>query len=123
MEMKTSIVRDEAAARQKRASSLVGDAHEPKKVLVIDIGGTSVKLLASGQHERRMFPSGPKMTPDKMVRKTLEMVADWDYSVVSIGYPGPVLRGRPICEPYNLGARMGGLRFCRRIPPPGQGRE
>jgi polyphosphate glucokinase len=72
--------------------------------LVIDIGGTSVKLLVSGQHERRMFPSGPKMMPDKMVRKTLEMVADWDYSVVSIGYPGPVLRGRPISEPYNLGA-------------------
>jgi polyphosphate glucokinase len=60
-------------------------------VLVIDIGGTSVKLLASGQHERRMFPSGRKMMPDKMVRKTLEMVEDWDYSVVSIGYPGPVL--------------------------------
>jgi hexokinase len=50
------------------------DAHPPRKVLVIDIGGTSVKLLVSGQHERRMFPSGPKMMPDKMVRKTLEMV-------------------------------------------------
>ena len=55
----------------------MGDALEPRKVLVIDIGGTSVKLLVSGQHERRMFPSGPKMMPDKMVRKTLEMVADW----------------------------------------------
>jgi hypothetical protein len=54
--MKTSIVRDEVAARQKRASSLMSDAHEPKKVLVIDIGGTSVKLLATGQHERRIFP-------------------------------------------------------------------
>ena len=75
------------------ASSLVGAALEPRKVLVIDIGGTSVKLLVSGQHERRMFPSGPKMMPDKMVRKTLEMVADWDYAVVSIGYPGPVLAG------------------------------
>jgi polyphosphate glucokinase len=108
---KTSIVRDETAARQKRASSLVGDALEPRKVLVIDIGGTSVKLLVSGQHERRMFPSGPKMMPDKMVRKTLEMVADWDYSVVSIGYPGPVLRGRPISEPYNLGAGWVGFNF------------
>jgi hypothetical protein len=52
--VKTSIVRDEAAARLKRASSLVGDAYEPKKVLVIDVGGTSVKLLVSGQHKRRM---------------------------------------------------------------------
>jgi polyphosphate glucokinase len=117
MEVKTSIVRDEAAARQNRASSLVGDAHEPKKVLVIDIGGTSVKLLASGQHERRMFPSGRKMMPDKMVRKTLEMVEDWDYSVVSIGYPGPVLRGRPICEPYNLGRGWVGFNFAAATPP------
>jgi polyphosphate glucokinase len=82
----------------------VGDAREPRKVLVIDIGGTSVKLLVSGQHERWMFPFGPKTMPDKMVRKTLEMVADWDYSVVSIGYPEPVLRGRSSSEPYNLGA-------------------
>jgi polyphosphate glucokinase len=51
-----------------------------------------------------MFSFGPKTMPDKMVRKTLEMVADWDYSVVSIGYPGPVLRERPSSEPYNLGA-------------------
>lgn len=59
MEVKTSIVRDEAAARLKRASSLVGDAYEPKKVLVIDVGGTSVKLLASGQHERWMGRRAP----------------------------------------------------------------
>jgi polyphosphate glucokinase len=107
-----------AAARQNRASSLVGDAQEPKKVLVIDIGGTSVKLLASGQHERRTFPSGRKMMPNKMVRKTLEMVADWDYSVVSIGYPGPVLCGRPICEPYNLGGGWVGFNFAAAFHRP-----
>ena len=118
MEVKTSIVRDEAAARLKRASSLVGDAHEPKKVLVIDVGGTSVKLLASGQHERRMLSSGHKMTPDKMVRKTLEIVADWDYSVVSIGYPGPVLCGRSICEPYNLGRGWVGFDFAAAFRRP-----
>jgi predicted NBD/HSP70 family sugar kinase len=99
------------------------DALEPRKVLVIDIGGTSVKLLASGQHERRMFPSGRKMMPDKMVRKTLEMVEDWDYSVVSIGYPGPVLPRPADLRAIQSGARMGGLRFCRRISPPDQGRE
>lgn len=117
MEVKTLIVRNEAAARQNGASSLVG-AHEPKKVLVIDIGGTSVKLLASGQHERRMFASGRKMMPKKMVRKTLEMVADWDYSVVSIGYPGPVLRGRPICDPYNLGGGWVGFDFAAAFRRP-----
>ena len=86
--MKTSIVRVEVDGRQNRAGSLANEAHEPKKVLVIDIGGTSVKLFVSGQHKRRMLSSGRKMTPDKMVRKTLELVSDWDYSVVSIGYPG-----------------------------------
>ena len=112
------VVRDEEAARQNRASSLLGRVpHEPK-VLVVDIGGTSVKLLASGQHERRMFSSGPKMMPDKMVRKTLQMVVGWDYSVVSIGYPGPVLRGRPICEPYNLGAGWVGFNFAAAFHRP-----
>jgi polyphosphate glucokinase len=116
--VKTSIVHVEADAHQNRAGSLASDAHQPKNVLVIDIGGTSVKLLASGQHERRMFPSGPMMMPDKMVRKTLEMVADWNYSVVSIGYPGPVLRGRPICEPYNLGGGWVGFNFAAAFDRP-----
>jgi hypothetical protein len=56
--VKTSIVRVEVDARQNRAGSLANEAHEPKKVLVIDIGGTSVKLLVSGQHKRRMLSSG-----------------------------------------------------------------
>jgi polyphosphate glucokinase len=85
---------------------------------VIDIGGTSVKLLVSGQHKRRMLSSGRKMTPDKMVRKTLELVSDWDYSVVSIGYPGPVLCGRPICEPYNLGRGWVGFDFAAAFRRP-----
>jgi hypothetical protein len=79
--VKTSIVRVEVDGRQNRAGSLANEAHEPKKVLVIDIGRTSVKLLVSGQHKRRMLSSGRKMTADKMVRKTLELVSDWDYSV------------------------------------------
>jgi polyphosphate glucokinase len=58
------------------------------------------------------------MMPDKMVRKTLEMVADWDYSVVSIGYPGPVLHGRPICEPYNLGGGWVGFNFAAAFHRP-----
>ncbi len=111
MYVKTPIAGDESTARQKRARSLAGDVHEPRKVLVIDIGGTSVKLLASGQRQRRMFPSGRRMTPEKMVHATCELVSDWDYSVISIGYPGPVLRGRPISEPYNLGRGWVGFDF------------
>jgi len=72
------------------------------KVLVVDVGGTSIKLLATGQKEARKFPSGPKMTAETMVRVAKKTAKDWDYDVVSIGYPGPVVHGRPLREPHNL---------------------
>jgi polyphosphate glucokinase len=72
------------------------------KVLAIDIGGTNVKVLATGQKERRKFPSGPKMTPRKMVAGVKKLVADWDYDVISIGYPGQVRHNKPVAEPWNL---------------------
>jgi len=72
------------------------------KVLVVDVGGTNVKLLATGQREARKFPSGPAMTPEAMVRVAKKTAKDWDYDVVSIGYPGPVVHGRPLREPHNL---------------------
>jgi polyphosphate glucokinase len=82
-----------------------------KSVLVVDIGGTSVKLLASGHQTYRSFPSGPKMTPKGMVSGVKKLAADWAYDAVSIGYPGPVLRGRPIAEPHNLGRGWVGFDF------------
>jgi polyphosphate glucokinase len=72
------------------------------KVLVIDVGGTSVKILASGQTEARKFPSGKGMTPRKMVAGVKKLAKDWRYDVVAIGYPGPVRKGRPAVEPKNL---------------------
>jgi polyphosphate glucokinase len=72
-------------------------------VLVLDVGGTSVKMLATGQTERRKFPSGPKLTAKRMVEQALEAAEGWDYDVVSIGYPGLVVRGRPVVDPVNLG--------------------
>ena len=72
------------------------------KVLVIDVGGTNIKLLATGQKEPRKFPSGPTMTAETMVRVAKKTAKDWDYDVVSIGYPGPVVHGRPLREPHNL---------------------
>jgi predicted NBD/HSP70 family sugar kinase len=63
-------------------------------VLVVDVGGTHVKILATGQEERREFPSGPTLTAEQMVRGVKELAGDWKYDVVSIGYPGPVLHGR-----------------------------
>jgi polyphosphate glucokinase len=71
-------------------------------VLVVDVGGTHVKILATGQEERREFPSGPTLTAEQMVRRVKELAGDWTYDAVSIGYPGPVLHGRPVAEPHNL---------------------
>src|SRR6516225_8463312 len=72
------------------------------KILVIDVGGTNVKVLATGEKERRRFPSGPKMTPRRMVAGVKKLVPDWKYDVVSIGYPGRVDHNRPVSEPRNL---------------------
>ncbi len=72
-------------------------------VLVVDIGGTHVKVLATGQTEPRQFASGPKLTPEAMTAGVNQVVEGWKYDVVSIGYPGIVLHGRPIAEPHNLG--------------------
>ena len=80
-------------------------------VLVVDVGGTNVKILATGQTEVRKFPSGPEMTAEAMVSGVKELAGEWKYDVVSIGYPGPVLRGRPILDPYNLGSGWVGFDF------------
>jgi polyphosphate glucokinase len=87
-------------------------------VLVIDVGGNNVKILASGQTERRSFPSGPTLTPRRMVSEVKKLAADWTYDVVSIGYPGPVLGGRPLAEPHNLGRGWVGFDFARAFGHP-----
>src|SRR5262245_4064009 len=81
------------------------------KILVIDIGGTNVKMLASGQETPRKFPSGRQLTPEKMAAGVLELTNDWEYEAVSIGYPGPVLCGQPMVEPVNLGPGWMGFDF------------
>ena len=80
-------------------------------VLVIDIGGTHVKVLATGQDAHREFDSGLALTPKRMVSGVRKLVANWKYDVVSIGYPGPVLRNRPVSEPWNLGKGWAGFNF------------
>jgi polyphosphate glucokinase len=90
----------------------------PKRVLVIDVGGTAVKLLATDQTESRSFRSGSTLTPRRMVSRVKKLVADWPYDVVSIGYPGPVLHGRPIAEPHNLGRGWVGFDFAQAFDCP-----
>jgi polyphosphate glucokinase len=81
------------------------------KVLVIDIGGTHVKFLATGQDTHRQFDSGPTLTPKGMASQVRKLSSDWEYDRVSIGYPGPVLLGRPVAEPHNLGTGWVGFDF------------
>ena len=83
----------------------------PRKILAIDVGGTHVKVLATGRRKPLEIPSGPKMTAKQMVRDVREGTTGWRYSVVSIGYPGPVLHGKPVSEPANLGGGWVGFDF------------
>ncbi len=73
------------------------------KILVIDVGGTNIKLLATGRRTPLKIPSGPDLTPAEMVSGVLEATKDWSYEAATIGYPGPVANDRPTREPVNLG--------------------
>ncbi|HET6574383.1 MAG TPA: ROK family protein [Fimbriiglobus sp.] len=84
-------------------------------ILVIDIGGTNVKMLASGHETPRKFPSGPKLTPEQMAAGVLAATADWEYEAISIGFPGPVLCGQPMTEPVNLGPGWMGFDFAAAL--------
>src|SRR5262249_45929769 len=86
------------------------------KILVIDIGGTNVKMLASEHENPRKFPSGRELTPEQMVAGVLAATKDWDYEAVSIGFPGPVLCGLPMTEPSILVPR-GWVLIRGGLPP------
>lgn len=88
------------------------------KILVVDVGGTSVKILSSGQRTARRFRSGPELTPERMVAGVVKAAKDWSFDVVSIGYPGPVTGGKPSAEPKNLGAGWVGFDFAKAFGCP-----
>jgi polyphosphate glucokinase len=116
MNARSLVAGEGGRAPQDRADA--GRKSSVKNVLVVDVGGTSVKILATGQKERRSFPSGPKLTPKRMVSGVEKLAGDWKYEVVSIGYPGPVLRGRPVAEPHNLGRGWVGFDFAAAFGHP-----
>jgi polyphosphate glucokinase len=88
------------------------------KILVIDVGGTHVKVRVGGQREERRVVSGPTMTAARMVRDMKRLAKDWKYDVISIGYPGTVVRGRPVHEPHNLGGGWVGFDFAKAFGRP-----
>ena len=87
-------------------------------ILVVDVGGTHVKILATGQREPLRFASGPELTARQMVAGVRKLAQGWQYDVVSIGYPGPVLRDHPVAEPHNLGKGWVGFNFHRAFARP-----
>jgi hypothetical protein len=90
----------------------------PLKILVLDVGGTHVKILATGHKTLIEIPSGPKMTPRKMVADVRKAIDGWEYAVASIGYPGPVLHDKPVAEPHNLGHGWVGFDFKKALGCP-----
>jgi polyphosphate glucokinase len=88
------------------------------KVLVIDVGGSHIKVLATGRKTPLKIPSGPDLTARTMVRRVRKAVAGWRYDAISIGYPGAVLHGKPVSEPRNLGGGWVGFDFRKAFGRP-----
>jgi polyphosphate glucokinase len=87
-------------------------------VLAVDVGGSHVKAVLNGVDERRRFASGHGMTAEQMVEGVLEQTADWDYVGISVGVPGPVVDGKVIREPVNLGPGWVGFEFEKAFGKP-----
>jgi polyphosphate glucokinase len=87
-------------------------------ILTVDVGGTNVKILLSGKETPRKFASGPTITPARMVSGVKQLAAEWQFDCVSIGYPGPVIRGKIAAEPHNLAAGWIGFDFAAEFGCP-----
>ena len=88
------------------------------EVLVIDIGGTSVKLWHTGHEEHRKFESGKSLTPEKMVAQATETVKDWEFEAIALGLPSRVNNGRPVEDPPSLGAGWVSYNFSSAFGKP-----
>lgn len=88
------------------------------KILVLDVGGSHVKALATGQRTPTKIPSGPDFTPRQMVKAVRAATADWEYDVIAIGYPAPVVDGRPAAEPQHMGSGWVRFNFARAFGCP-----
>jgi polyphosphate glucokinase len=87
-------------------------------VLAVDVGGSHVKMLLNGIDERRRFASGRKLTAEQAVAGVLEQTGDWEYEVVSVGVPAPVVHGRVLHDPANLGKGWVGFDFEKAFGKP-----
>lgn len=102
----------------RRSSKPSSGKRRPTSILVIDIGGSKVKILATGQTEPRKIRSGTSLTPARMVERVQELARDWDYDAVSIGYPGRTGDNGPSAEPGNLKPGWVGFNFAAAFDRP-----
>ncbi len=98
-------------AVRRAAASSVPEEPRTARILVIDVGGTNVKMLVSGESEPRKFPSGKELTPARLVAEVKKIAGDWRFDAISLGFPGIVGRTGPVCEPGNLGQGWVGYDF------------
>lgn len=103
---------------QSVANKLTASMSKPRRILVVDVGGTHVKVAVTGSDEPREFESGPKMTPRQMTKQLLALTRNWRFDVVSIGYPGVVRDGKIVREPCNLGSGWVGFDFRAALKRP-----
>ena len=89
-----------------------------KKILVIDVGGSNVKMMISQEEKRRKFPSGPKLGPAEAVEQIKEATRDWEFEAISIGFPAPVRDGKILHDPKHLGKNWAGFDFAKALGKP-----
>jgi len=110
--------RGPAPTRRTRRRARAGGVNPPATILVLDVGGSKVKLLATGQTPPRKIRSGPELTPERMVKEVMAACKDWKYDAVSIGYPGLAGAQGPRSEPGNLGPGWVGFNFAAAFNRP-----
>ena len=88
------------------------------KILVVDVGGTNLKMRTAGQKEALKIPSGPALTAGNAVKVVKAATRAWDFERISLGYPGPIINGRPLREPHNLGGGWVGFDFQKAFGVP-----
>jgi polyphosphate glucokinase len=99
-------------------ATIVPNDPKQKKILVVDIGGSSVKLMISAEEKRRKFPSGPKLAPAEAIAQIKENSRDWAFDAFAIGFPAPVRDGKILSEPTHLGKGWEGFDFARALGKP-----
>jgi hypothetical protein len=89
-----------------------------KKVLVVDVGGSNVKMMISLEEKRRKFPSGPKLTPESAIEQINDATKDWEFDAVAVGFPAPIKQGKIASDPKHLGKGWAGFDLAKALGKP-----